>query len=159
MTLRAPTTYCEGMSAFVRTLVVTIVALWLPLCCCQVMAISSNGGCCASASAADATDRDAGNACCCDHDESEDERSPAEPTDTCRHCVDKGMPPAPIALDAFFIATQLPIDLALPPSAIDAALAHATQLTGSWNHAPSGEPPAPPVPASTRCSRLSIWLI
>ncbi len=143
--------------ALFRTLTVAIVAVWLPLCCCQVMALSSTGGgCCASSVTTEPATH-----CCGDGHDDCDERdsAPTAPVEHCTHCVDKGMPPAPVALDAFFVMAQVPCVLALPPTVIDPAFIHATACEGRWDLAPPGDPPLPAPCASRRCSQLSLWLI
>ena len=140
----------QVMTGLLRTIAVGLVALWLPLCCCQVLALTSDGATCC------ATDTIEEQHCCCDAEEDE---APAAPADTCTHCTDKGMPPAPISLDSFFIATAIPHDRVVAPNVLELLMVHATDLTGRWSDPPPESPPGIPSTALVRCAQLSTWLI
>ncbi|MSR70414.1 MAG: hypothetical protein EXS17_08745 [Phycisphaerales bacterium] len=142
------------MSRLPRIFVVSIIALWLPLCCCQVLAFA-NAACDSEASCCQTS--------CCD-DPSRDEQSSdgghdEDAPQSCTHCVVKAPAPQPISLDSFFVMSLVAFEAALPHSSIDPTLIHAADNAGGWNVPPPLEPPAPPLHSSERCATLSLWTI
>lgn len=151
------------MSCLVRKLLAGIVALWLPLCCCQVMAVVSSANLCC---AAQEDSHKPAHSCCSEGDSDEccsegsGESSDEMPCGgDCVCCPEKAPPPPSISLDSFFIATAIPFELILAPSQIDPSIVHATEVRGRWDDPPPLPPPTLPSESSRRCSALSLWLI
>lgn len=146
------------MPALARKLLVCVVALWLPLCCCQVIALASAGGTCC---AGDRVSEPAEHCCCSTADEcdSQGDRHDAPIPAPCTHCVEKAPPPAGISLDSFFVACAIPFEFVLVPSQVDPTMTHADEAAGWWDSPPPDAPPQLPTDASLRCSFLALWLI
>lgn len=146
---------CLRMSRLPRIFVVAIIALWLPLCCCQLTAFAGEFGGATSDSCCSQT-------CCGESasDEHSEGDAPCEtPSRSCSHCVVKAPAPQPISLDAFFVMSAIAFEVVLPPSSIDPSCLYATEHDGGWPLAPPLEPPAPPLHGSARCATLSLWTI
>ena len=144
-----------------RIFITAVIALWLPLCCCQVMAFANSAclsdaevSCCSS-------ERQHGGKhaepkSCCD-----DEEPPShqQPPMSCIHCATKAPPPTAPSLDSFFILSAVPFALVLPPSLIEPSTLHATEISGSWDVPPPTRPPEIAMSANDRRSAFSIWII
>ncbi len=144
------------MSRLPRIFVIAVVALWLPLCCCQVLAF-------ADASCETSRETARGHASCC-HDDASDNESNGEDQDeraprSCEHCVIKAPAPQPPSLDAYFILAEIPFEAILPPSVIDPLQLYAAEHAGGWPLAPTLKPPAPPLLSSERCALLTLWTL
>ena len=146
-----------------RILITAVIALWLPLCCCQLMAFTNSAclsdakvSCCSS-------DRQHGakhaepKSCCDDNDQSNSEEE--QPPVSCIHCATKAPPPTAPSLDSFFILSAVPFALVLPPSFIEPSTLHATEVAGSWDVPPPVRPPEIAMSANDRRSAFSIWII
>jgi hypothetical protein len=149
------------MLGFQRIFITAVIALWLPLCCCQVMAFANSAtgadletSCCSS-------ERQHGGKhaepkSCCD-----DEETPShqQPPMSCIHCATKAPPPTAPSLDSFFILSAVPFALVLPPSLIEPSTLHATEVAGCWDVPPPTRPPEIAMSANDRRSTFSIWII
>ena len=150
-----------------RILITAVIALWLPLCCCQLMAFTNSAclsdaevSCCSS-------DRQHGGkhgvkhaepkSCCDDNDQSNSEEE--QPPVSCIHCATKAPPPTAPSLDSFFILSAVPFALVLPPSLIEPSTLHATEVAGCWDVPPPTRPPEIAMSANDRRSTFSIWII
>ena len=146
-----------------RIFITAVIALWLPLCCCQVMAFANSAclsdaevSCCSS-------ERQHGGkhaepkSCCDDNDQSNSEEE--QPPVSCIHCATKAPPPTAPSLDSFFILSAVPFELVLPPSLIEPSTLHATEISGSWDVPPPDRPPEIAMSANDRRSAFSIWII
>ena len=145
-----------------RILITAAVALWLPLCCCQVLAFANaatgveSASCCEADEQANEKTSDKHTHSCC-----EDEETPSheQAPKSCVHCATKAPPPTAPSLDSLFILTEIAFDGALPLALIEPSLLHANELYGRW------AVPPPPVQlgcvmsASERRSTFSIWII
>lgn len=144
-----------------RIFITAVIALWLPLCCCQVMAFANS-----------ATGADSENSCCSSerqhggkHAEPksccDDEETPShqQPPMSCIHCATKAPPPTAPSLDSFFILSAVPFALVLPPSLIEPSTLHATEVAGCWDVPPPTRPPEIAMSANDRRSTFSIWII
>ena len=144
-----------------RILISAVIALWLPLCCCQVMAFANSAtgadtetSCCSSER--QNTHKLAEHKSCCD-----DEETPShqQPPMSCIHCATKAPPPTAPSLDSFFILSAVPFALVLPPSLIEPSTLHATEVAGCWDVPPPTRPPEIAMSANDRRSTFSIWII
>ena len=144
-----------------RILITAVIALWLPLCCCQLMAFANSAclsdaevSCCSS-------ERQLGGkhaepkSCCDDEETSSHQQAPK----SCVHCATKAPPPSAPSLDSFFILSAVPFALVLPPSLIEPSTLHATEISGSWDVPPPTRPPEIAMSANDRRSTFSIWII
>ena len=155
------------MFGFQRILITAVIALWLPLCCCQLMAFTNSAclsdaevSCCSS-------ERQHGvnhggkhaepKSCCDDNDQSNSEEE--QPPMSCVHCATKAPPPTAPSLDSFFILSAVPFALVLPPSLIEPSTLHATEISGSWDVPPPVRPPEVAMSANDRRSAFGIWII
>ncbi|MSR29622.1 MAG: hypothetical protein EXS03_08635 [Phycisphaerales bacterium] len=148
------------MLGLARTIAVVLVAFWLPLCCCQVMALAApETGCCGGKISTSVPHDAVTDSRCC-VDETASDESPSDNRTCCVGCcLDKGPPPSPISLDGFFILAQLHYSVAPAPMLFDPSILHPDEIRGRWDSAPGEQDPAPPPSAHTRCSQLSLWLI
>ncbi len=146
-----------------RTLIITVIALWLPLCCCQLMAFANfaTGGdeqtsCCSNQR--QQTGKHSEHKSCCDQ-EDQSTSDEEQPPMSCVHCATKAPPPTAPSLDSFFILSAIPFALVLPPSLIEPSTLHATEVAGCWDVPPPTRPPEMAMSANDRRSTFSIWII
>ena len=150
-----------------RILITAVIALWLPLCCCQLMAFT-NSACWSDAEVyCCSSERQLGvnhggkhaepKSCCDDNDQTNSEEE--QPPMSCIHCATKAPPPTAPSLDSFFILSAVPFALVLPPSLIEPSTLHATEISGSWDVPPPVRPPEIAMSANDRRSAFSIWII
>ncbi len=144
-----------------RILITAVIALWLPLCCCQLMAFTNSATGAGTETSCCSSERQLGGKLaetksCCD-----DEETPShqQPPMSCIHCATKAPPPTAPSLDSFFILSAVPFALVLPPSLIEPSTLHATEISGSWDVPPPVRPPEIAMSANDRRSAFSIWII
>ena len=144
-----------------RILITAVIALWLPLCCCQLMAFTNSATGAGTETSCCSSERQLGRKLaetksCCD-----DEETPShqQPPMSCVHCATKAPPPTAPSLDSFFILSAVPFALVLPPSLIEHSTLHATEISGSWDVPPPVRPPEIAMSANDRRSAFSIWII
>ncbi|MEN9668504.1 MAG: hypothetical protein RLZZ386_411 [Planctomycetota bacterium] len=144
-----------------RIFITAVIALWLPLCCCQVMAFANSAtgadtetSCCSSERQNGG--KHAETKSCCDDEETPSHRQPPM---SCVHCATKAPPPTAPSLDSFFILSAVPFALVLPPSLIEPSTLHATEVAGCWDVPPPTRPPEIAMSANDRRSTFSIWII
>ena len=149
------------MLGFQRIFITAVIALWLPLCCCQVMAFANSATGADTETSCCSSERQHGGKhaepkSCCD-----DEETPShqQPPMSCIHCATKAPPPTAPSLDSFFILSAVPFALVLPPSLIEPSTLHATEISGSWDVPPPTRPPEITMSANDRRSTFSIWII
>lgn len=146
-----------------RIFITAVIALWLPLCCCQVMAFANSAtgadtetSCCSSER--QHADKHAEHKSCCDQDD-QSTSNEEQPPMSCVHCATKAPPPTAPSLDSFFILSAVPFALVLPPSLIEPSTLHATEVAGCWDVPPPTRPPEIAMSANDRRSTFSIWII
>ena len=144
-----------------RILITAVIALWLPLCCCQLMAFTNSATGAGTETSCCSSERQLGRKLaetksCCD-----DEETPShqQPPMSCVHCATKAPPPTAPSLDSFFILSAVPFALVLPPSLIEPSTLHAKEISGSWDVPPPVRPPEIAMSANDRRSAFSIWII
>ena len=149
------------MLGFQRIFITAVIALWLPLCCCQVMAFANSATGADTETSFCSSERQHGGKhaepkSCCD-----DEETPShqQPPMSCIHCATKAPPPTAPSLDSFFILSAVPFALVLPPSLIEPSTLHATEVAGCWDVPPPTRPPEIAMSANDRRSTFSIWII
>ncbi|MDA0214268.1 MAG: hypothetical protein O2875_02770 [Planctomycetota bacterium] len=145
-----------------RILITAMIALWLPLCCCQMMAFANaatgveTSSCCQTDEQTTENTSDKNTRSCCG-----DEQDPADrdAPKSCLHCATKGPPPTAPSLDSFFILSEIPFALVLPPLLIEPVTLHATEIAGCWDVPPPTKPPRMAMSANDRRATFSIWII
>ena len=144
-----------------RIFITTVIALWLPLCCCQVMAFANSATGADSETSCCSSERQNGGkhaepkSCCDDEETPSHQQAPK----SCVHCATKAPPPTAPSLESFFILSAVPFALVLPPSLIEPSTLHATEVAGCWDVPPPTRPPEIAMSANDRRSTFSIWII
>ena len=144
-----------------RIFITAVIALWLPLCCCQVMAFANSATGADTETSCCSSERQHGGkhaepkSCCDDEETPSHQQAPK----SCVHCATKAPPPTAPSLDSFFILSAVPFALVLPPSLIEPSTLHATEISGSWDVPPPTRPPEIAMSANDRRSTFSIWII
>ena len=143
------------MSRLPRIFVTAIIALWLPLCCCQLSAFASDFSCvnvpsCCENSCSESGSGENGGGSMGESDR----ESPVEDSTphSCSHCVVKAPAPQPPALDSFFVMSVIPFTPAFAAITLDTAPSAACLFASSWTL-------PPPLKHSERRARLSIWVL
>ena len=151
------------MFGFQRIFITAVIALWLPLCCCQVMAFANSVvstdakvSCCSSER--QHSDKHAEPKSCCDDDD-QSTSNEEQPPMSCVHCATKAPPPTAPSLDSFFSLSVIPFVLVLPPSLVEPSTLHASQASGRWDVPPPTNPPEMAMSANDRRANFSIWII
>ncbi len=144
-----------------RIFITAVIALWLPLCCCQVMAFANSATGAGTETSCCSSERQHGGkhaepkSCCDDEEAPSHQQAPK----SCVHCATKAPPPTAPSLDSFFILSAVPFALVLPPSLIEPSTLHATEVAGCWDVPPPTRLPEIAMSANDRRSTFSIWII